>query len=370
MNESSVYEVAIGLLPRVGSQLTRQLVSYCGSAKAVFSTPVGKLEKIPGIGKGKIQNVLYPQVLKEAEAIVKQAEQQEVKLLFYTNPAYPDRLKTIPDAPTLLYFKGKCDFNVPKVISIVGTRNNTDYGKRITEQLVQDLIPYNPLIISGLAYGIDITAHRAAVQHNLATVGVMASGQDIIYPTAHKSTAEKMLNHGGLLTENTFGTKPDAPRFPARNRIIAGISDCTIIVEANAKGGALITADIADSYGKDVLAVPGNIDAVASAGCNYLIKSNKAHVYTSVNDLVELLNWDLNTKPAALNVLSESFDTSEYTPDEVAILKVLAQTKEELLDNLSWKTQLPVSRVASLLLQLEFKGAVKSLPGKKYQISH
>lgn len=223
MTEALVYEVAIGLLPGIGNMLTRQLISYCGSAKQVFTSPPGKLQKIPGIGQTHLKTLINHSVLNQAESIVKQAEKENVQLLFYTNKAYPDRLKQIADAPTLLYYKGTANLNQPKIISIVGTRQCTAYGKEVTEQLVQDLAKHNVLVVSGLAYGIDIAAHRASVQHQLATVGVMANGLDIIYPAVHRKIADKMVQYGGLLSENSFGTKPDAPRFPARNRIIAGM---------------------------------------------------------------------------------------------------------------------------------------------------
>lgn len=357
------------MVPGVGNMLTRQLISYCGSAKAVFTTPKGRLLKIPGIGQTFVQNLNGNQALQQAEATLKKAEQQQVQLLFYTHPHYPARLKQIADAPCLLYYQGNADLNHRKMISIVGTRKATDYGKRITEKIVNDLKKHNPIIVSGLAYGIDIFAHRAAVAAGLPTIGVMGSGPDIIYPALHRKTAEKMLENGGLLTENTFGTKPDAPRFPARNRIIAGLGDCTIIVEAAIKGGALITADIAHSYDKDVMAVPGNIDAPVSEGCNYLIKSNKAAIYTGLADLEELLNWDGALAPKTLKAAPTLiYNQAEFEPEEWQVIQILINNKEELMDNLSWKAQLPVSRLASVLLGLEFKGVVKSLPGKKFTL--
>ncbi|QNF35198.1 DNA-protecting protein DprA [Adhaeribacter swui] len=368
-SDSLLYEVALGLLPGVGDLLTRQLISYCGSAKAVFTTPKGKLLKIPGIGPTFVQNFNPTPALQQAETTIKLAEEQQVQLLFYTNPAYPNRLKHLADAPCLLFYKGNVDLNHSKMVSIVGTRQATDYGRRITEKIVTDLQKHQPVIVSGLAYGIDILAHRAAVAAGLPTLGIMASGPDIIYPAVHRKTAEKMLENGGLITENTFGTKPDAPRFPARNRIIAGLGDCTIIVEAAIKGGALITADIAHSYNRDVMAVPGNIDNAVSEGCNFLIKTNKAAIYTELRDLEELLNWDNALAPSTAKFSKASlYNVEEFEPDEWQIIKLLLSMKEELIDNIAWKVQIPVSRLASVLLGLEFKGVVKSLPGKKYAL--
>jgi DNA processing protein len=369
--ESLLFEVAIDLMPGIGSMLTRQLVSYCGSAKQVFFTPAGKLLKIPGIGQTHVKNILTNGLLQQAEAIVNQAEKENVQLLFYTHPGYPNRLKQIADAPTLLFYKGSADLNQTKIISIVGTRQCTGYGKEVTEQIVQDLIKHNVLVVSGLAYGIDIATHRAAIMAGLPTVGVMASGLDIIYPAVHRKIAEKMLDNGGLLTENTFGTKPDAPRFPARNRIIAGLGDATIVVEAAIKGGALITADIAHSYNKDVMAVPGPINAPVSEGCNYLIKSNKAAMYSCLRDLEELLNWDLENM-AAGRVQSifrqNKYNPDDFTEEEFRVITVLQENKDEVIDNICWKAQIPISQISSLLLGLEFKGVVKALPGKKFQL--
>ncbi|MFD2244798.1 DNA-processing protein DprA [Pontibacter ruber] len=371
MSENSLYEVALTFLPNVGTQLTRLLVSYCGSPKEVFAAPPGKLLKIPGIGDKLVRNITdnARHALLEAEQVVKQAEAQEVKLLFYTSPDYPNRLKQIADAPVLLYFRGSGNLNQKRIISIVGTRKPTAYGQAVTERIVEGLKSYNVLVVSGLAYGVDIISHRAALQAGLPTVGVMASGPDIVYPAVHRKYAEKMLEQGGLLTEGTFGTKPDAPRFPARNRIIAGMSDCTIVVEAAFKSGTLITADIAHSYDKEVMAVPGNINSPVSEGTNHLIKSLKAAVYTSPQDLIELLNWDLEEEAAAKKAAAApAFDPADFTADELKVLMVLQQTREEHMDNLSWKAQLSVSLLASVLLGLEFKGMVKALPGKRFML--
>jgi DNA processing protein len=365
--DSLQYEVALGLLPGIGNMTTRTLISYCGSAKAVFHTPKGKLLKIPGIGQTTAALFDTGQkALRQAEETIRQAERQEVQLLFYTHPNYPSRLKTVPDAPCLLYYTGSASLNPAKTVGIVGTRKATDYGRQMTEKIVQDLQKHQPLIVSGLAYGIDIAAHRAAVQAGLPTIGVMATGPDIIYPSLHRKTAEKMLENGGWLTEYGFGVKPDAPRFPARNRIIAALSDCTIIVEAAIKGGALITADLAHGYNKDVMAVPGHLDAAASAGCNHLIQALKAAMYTRVEDLEQLMNWDLAPGKSLKKPLTSRYDPDEFTEEEYGIIRLLAESKEELIDNISWKTQVPMGRLASLLLELEFRGIVKSLPGKKY----
>ncbi|OKL41602.1 DNA-processing protein DprA [Pontibacter flavimaris] len=369
VEEQNIYEVAITRMPGVGAQLTRLLVSYCGSPKAVFEAIPAKLLRIPGVGPKLIQNMKENarSNLLQAEEWVKRAAEEEVQLLFYTSPRFPDRLKQIPDAPTLLYFRGNANLNQRRIISMVGTRQITTYGQTVTERIVEELKPYNAMIVSGLAYGVDIVAHRAALQAGLPTIGVMASGPETVYPAVHRKYAERMLTQGGLLTENPFGTRPDAPRFPARNRIIAGMSDCTIVVEAAMKSGTLITADIAHSYDKEVMAVPGNITSPVSEGTNHLIKSLKAVAYTSVQDLVELLNWDLEDEAAQKKKASAAaFDPAEFNEDELKVLQVLQQRREEHMDNLSWKAQVPISLLASILLGLEFKGMVKALPGKRF----
>lgn len=371
VDDQRIYEIALTRLPNLGSQLARLLVSYCGSPKAVFEAPPGKLLRVPGVGNGRVRSILdgAKGALLEAEQIQKQAEELDVQPLFFTSPNYPDRLKQIADAPILLYFRGNANLNQRRIISIVGTRQITTYGQTVTERIIDELKQYNVLVVSGLAYGVDIVAHRAALQAGLSTLGVMASGLDIVYPGAHRKYTERMLYQGGVLTENVFGTKPDAHRFPARNRIIAGISDCTIVIEAALKSGTLITADIAHSYDKEVLAVPGNITSPVSEGTNYLIKSHKAAPYTTAQDLVELLNWDLQDAAAAkAKVAAPAFDAAEFNPDELKVLQVLQQSREEQVDNLSWKAQVPVSLLASVLLGLEFKGIVKALPGKRFML--
>ncbi|MFT2007601.1 DNA-processing protein DprA [Pontibacter sp. 13R65] len=370
MTQANLYEVALTFLSGVGNQVTRLLVSYCGSAQAVFTTPAGKLLKIPGIGPKLVSQISdnSKQALYQAELVLRKAEQQQVQLLFYTAAAYPDRLKQIADAPVLLYYRGNADLNQQHIVSIVGTRKPTTYGQAVTERIVEELKQHQVMVVSGLAYGIDIISHRAALQHSLDTVGVMASGQDIIYPSVHSKYAERMVEHGGILTEGTFGTKPDAHRFPARNRIIAGMSDCTIVVEAAMKSGTLITADIAHSYDREVMAVPGNINSSVSEGTNFLIKSNKAAVYTSVQDLVELLNWDLEQKRKEKQAAALIYSADDFTTAELQVLQVLQKTQEEQMDNLSWKAQVPVSQLASLLLGLEFKGVIKALPGKRFAL--
>ncbi|WP_345114244.1 DNA-processing protein DprA [Hymenobacter algoricola] len=370
-DELLFHEVALTLFPGVGPQLTRQLMSYGGSAKNVLMLPPGKLRKIPGVGPATVlalTGAARTAALQKAEATLKKAAAEGIQLLFYTSKQFPRRLKQIADAPALLYYQGTAELNQPKIVAIVGTRQATDYGRAQTELLVQGLLPHRPLVVSGLAYGIDIAAHRAALQEGLDTVGVMATGLDVLYPHAHRKTAEKMLTQGGLLTEFAFGTPPDRYNFPARNRIIAGLADGTVVVEAAKKGGALITAELALSYDRDVLAVPGSLGSPASEGCNELIRTNKAALYSAPKDLEELLNWDEALHPTGKPRSAPAYDPADFTPEEFRVIEVLLPG-EELLDNLSWKAQLPVHQAASLLLSLEFRGVVKALPGKKFRLS-
>jgi DNA processing protein len=293
-------------------------------------------------------------------------------LLFYTDKDYPNRLKSIADAPALLYYKGNANLNTDKTVAIVGTRKATPYGKSITEEAVSELKKFKSLlVISGLAYGIDIAAHKSALKHNIPTLGIIANGLDIQYPSLHKNTILQMMEEGGILTEYRLGTKPDAPHFPARNRIIAGMADALIVVEAAVTGGALITADIANSYNKDVFAVPGNIGAIYSEGCNNLIKTHKASIYTGVKDLEYLMNWEENAtakNAAQIQAVAKQIDMTLLEDEEKQVVHLLQNRKEMLIDEISWQAQVPLSKLASVLLSLELQGIVKALPGKKFTL--
>ncbi|WP_216688780.1 DNA-processing protein DprA [Hymenobacter siberiensis] len=372
-NDTLFHELALTLLPGIGPQLTRQLMSYGGAAKTVLTMPPGKLRRIPGVGAATVAILTgnaREAAFRKAEMDLRKAEKEGVEILFYTSKRFPSRLKQIADAPAILYYQGTADLNAPKIVALVGTRQATDYGREQTERIVRGLLPHQPLVVSGLAYGIDIMAHRAALQEGLDTVGVMATGLDIIYPAAHRKTAEKMREQGGLLTEFPFGTPPDRYNFPARNRIIAGLSDGTVVVEAAIKGGALITAELALSYDRDVLAVPGNLGSAASEGCNTLIKSNKAALYQEPLDLEQLLNWDAALHQSGKFKPAPSYSADDFTVEEFALISVLAAAtgREAQMDDLAWKAQLAIHAVASLLLGLEFRGVVRALPGKKFAL--
>jgi DNA processing protein len=367
MDQNRLSLLALHFVPGIGDYIIRQLVSYCGSAEKVFKTSKGRLLKIPGIGDVTADVILKGNPFKLAEYAAEMAARESVNLVFFTDRNYPSRLKQVNDSPSLLYTKGNIDFENSKTVGIVGTRRSTDYGKNCVEELVAGLVGHGALIISGLAYGIDILAHKYAVKNNLPTIGVMGSGIDMIYPASHKDTVEKMIKSGGIITENPFGTKPDAHNFPARNRIIAGLSDALIVVEAAEKGGALITADIANSYNKDVFAYPGNVGRSYSEGCNNLIKSNKATLITSIKDLEYTMNWTVGKETRQEK---RGNALSAYEPDEQTILTILMENNGKLtIDELSWRSSISVSHLAAILLGLEFKGIISSLPGKVYKVT-
>ena len=365
MDENLKYKIAISLIPNIGDMRAKSLISYCGSAEAVFSEKKAALEKIPGIGESNAKAVLTQTVFNRVEEEIKFIEKNKITPLFYLDKEYPKRLTHCEDSPVMLYFKGKANLNSEKVISIVGTREATDYGKQLCEKLIADLAHYNPIIVSGLAYGIDVCAHKAAMDNNLTTVCGLGHGLDKIYPAIHKSVAEKMLENGGWLSDFTSGVAPDRENFPRRNRIVAGMSDATIVVESKAGGGSLITADIANSYNRDVFAFPGRVNDECSLGCNNLIKQNKAALIQSAADLIYILGWEQKVKNAPIQ--KQLF--IELKPDEEILVNLLKEKENVCVDDICLFAKMPMSKVSSILLTLEFSGIVKSLPGKRYRLN-
>ena len=364
MDQDRVYLLALHFVPGVGDFLIKQLISYCGSAEEVFRQTKGKLLRIPGVGGVTTEAIRQGKSLHRAEAELVKAEREGVQILSYLDNAYPHRLKGIEDSPAILYVRGNTNLNRERTVGVVGTRKATSYGRECVEELVAGLAHYQVQVISGLAYGIDIHAHKEALKHGLSTMAVLGSGLDVIYPAVHYETAQKMTNQGALVTENPFGAKPDAHNFPMRNRIIAGMSDALIVVEAGDKGGALITAEIANSYNKDVFAFPGNIHNPYSAGCNRLIKSHKANLLTTVKDLEYIMNW---TDSANGPTPQLALELDPLDPDEVSLLGMLKEKNRALsIDEISFISQRPQGLVSSLLLSLEFKNRVVSMPGKRY----
>lgn len=367
MDNEKLYQVSLSMIPGVGDIMAKTLVSYCGSAREVFKKNKSQLSKIPGIGSVNAERILSFKDFASAETEISNCEKHQVQIIFFTDKTYPKKLKHAPDSPTLLFYKGSASLNNPKTVAIVGTRKSTSYGREFTETIVEHLAAHQALIVSGLAYGIDIHAHKAALKHGMETIGVMASGLDIIYPSMHRGTAMEMLQQGGLLTEFRIGEKPEAHNFPSRNRIIAGMSDVIIVVEAAEKGGALITAEIANSYSRDVFALPGDVHNKYSRGCNNLIKQNKANLITGIKDIEYIMNWQPQCE--ATDSDDKYYDYSQLTEEEKTIIETLMLFKEGMvIDELSWKSQIPLNKLASQLLNLEFNGIVKTLPGKKYRL--
>ncbi|MCK3685923.1 DNA-processing protein DprA [Maribellus sp. YY47] len=366
MEDNLKYKIALSMLPGIGGILARNLLAYVGSVEEIFTSSQKALMKIPGIGELNAKRIRAANVLEKAEKELEYIRKHEIRTAFYTDTDYPRRLKNCIDSPILIYYKGHFNFDEPRVISIVGTRNATEYGKRMIDDLVSAFAErqYEVLIVSGLAYGIDIHAHRAALKNNVPTVGVLAHGLERLYPSLHRETAIHMLENGGLLTDFPSGTKIDPQNFLKRNRIIAGLADATIVVESAVKGGALVTADIASSYNRDVFAFPGRAGDVYSKGCNQLIRNNGATLIEGIEDLEYFMGWETTAKNKA--VQSSLF--VELNADEQRVVDLLQQEKELFIDQISAEVQLPVSRISSMLLNLEFKNVVQALPGKMYRL--
>ncbi len=365
--EELLYKVALNLVPNVGAVNAKSLISYCGSCSNIFKAKKQQLLKIPGIGP-VTANAIYQntQVLTRAEEELRFIEDQDISPIFFFDKAYPQRLKNCADAPILLFYKGNADLNMTKVISIVGTRNITQYGRDLCAKLIKDLAPYNVLVISGLAYGVDYNIHRACVNEEVSTVAVLAHGLDRIYPSQHHNLAKKMLANGGLLTEFLSNSTPDRENFPKRNRIVAGMTDATIVVETAEIGGSIITANLANSYNRDVFAFPGRVNDRYSKGCNALIRKNIAALVTSAKDVVDGLCWE-ETAAAPKAIQRELFVS--LNDEETTIVAALKNEQTGLpIDLLRQKTNLTNGKIASNLLNLEFKGLVKALPGSLYRL--
>ena len=358
--EQKKYQIAISLIEGVGDIIGKKLLAFTGSAKAVFFAKRKDLEKIDGIGQVLVKAVLSADVLARAEQELKWMEKEGVNHLFYGDKKYPNRLKQCEDAPLNLFYKGDIDWDNEKFISIVGTRKSSSFGRQFTNDLIKELAPYNPVIVSGLAHGIDVAAHKAALKYGLKTIAVFAHGLDKIYPSAHATIAKTITANGCLLSDYLSGTSALPQNFVSRNRIVAGLSDATIVIESAVKGGSLITADIANSYNREVFAVPGNPTERNAKGCNYLIKSQQAILLESAADIVKGLNWDVE------NLAVQQSMFVDLTDDEQKIIAVLSDDEmhiDVLVQTLNWG----FSKVASVLLQAEFKGVIISLPGKIYK---
>lgn len=368
VTDERLFLIGLTFLKGVGDVLARHLLQYFGLAEEIFKVNRSALEKVPGIGAYTAQQIenARTNALERAEKELSFIDKNKIKVYMITGEDYPRRLKECQDAPVVFYYRGNADLNAAKIISIVGTRRISDYGRILTETLVGDLSVLFPdlLVISGLAYGIDICAHRSALKHNLPTIGVLAHGLDRIYPAAHRNTAAGMLEKGGLLTDFTSGTNPDRENFLRRNRLVAGLADATIVIESAEKGGSLVTADIAFSYGRDVYTFPGRVTDEFSAGCNRLIQMNKAGLISSAKDLVMSLCWDSDAKALPLQ---RTFDFQEK-PDN-PIIRLLSEKGEFQINQLATEMNIPVHKLSSLLFELELEGHIKALPGGVYRLN-
>lgn len=360
-----INQIALTMISGVGNTLGRQLLEYFGTAEAVFKENLRSLEKVPGIGAKTAAEIKNPAVMTSAEAEYTFMEKNGIKGVFFTDEDFPYRLRECPDSPLLLYAKGDFNLNASRIISIVGTRNATSYGRDMTEKLISDLSSAYPdiVIVSGLAFGIDICSHKAALKNDLSTVGILAHGLDRIYPGAHRSTAVEMLQHGGLLTDYPSGTNPDKQNFVKRNRIVAGLSDATIVIESAERGGSLITADIAFSYSREVFAFPGKTTDSQSCGCNKLIRLNKAGLITSAADFIAAMGWeDLKPVPVQAELAFPEVDDNPVT-------SLIRSRKEIHVNDLSFELGLPISELSVLLFELEMDGRINALPGGRYKMT-
>lgn len=367
MNTQLRYQIALNYIENIGPVRAKQLISHFGNAEAVFSETTHSLAQLPFIGADRAAAIKKPEVLERADQEMAFIESKHIKTYFYTDPCYPYRLKECPDAPLLLYGSGNLHLDAGHFIAIVGTRKPTDRGRANTERLVKELGERmsNITIISGLAYGIDICAHRSALEAGIPTIGIPGHGLDTIYPSSHRSTAAQMVQSGGILTEFCSKTIPDAGNFVRRNRIIAGLSDAVVVVESKEKGGSLITANYANGYNRDVFAFPGRADDKESAGCNLLIKRNIAALIENADDLIQYMNWDLiaqSKKPVQTHLFEELSET------ERSIIEKLRSHGDGLhINELALQMQVPFSSLSGELVSMEFKGLVRALPGGIYR---
>jgi DNA processing protein len=364
-DDSLRYQIGISLIPKIGPVLARRLIEYCGNAEEVFREKQAGLLRIPGFGQKLSGQLRKKEVLEQADREIEYILKNNIRPVFYLDENYPHRLKQCEDAPVIFYLKGDTNFDSLKVLSIVGTRHASEYGKELCDRLIEGLAEHHTdlLIVSGLAYGIDVCAHKAALKHGLDTVAVLGHGLSTTYPSAHRGIANQICTQGALLTEFISTEIPDAPNFIRRNRIIAGLADATVVVESGEKGGALITADIAVSYNRDVFAFPGRVSDKYSAGCNRLIKANKAALIEDYKDLEYLMGWQIKERPAA----TQKKMFVDLTEGERLIMDLLEKEDENTIDQIALKCHLPLSKISWLLINLEFKGLVKCLPGKVYK---
>ncbi|MCI2228640.1 DNA-processing protein DprA [Polaribacter sp. MSW13] len=348
----------------IGDILAKKLIVNVGDVEQVFKEKPAILQKINGIGSHALSHLFDVKNIELATQELSYIKENNIAYSYFLDDDYPINLQHCIDAPILFFKDGNINFSNKKIISIVGTRNMSSYGRDFCKSLIDELAVYNPLIVSGFAYGVDICAHKAAVKNKLQTIAVLAHGFDQIYPKVHKKYIHQLNENGGFLTEFWHDEAPLRENFLKRNRIVAGISNATIIIESAEKGGSLVTADIANSYDRDVFAVPGRITDVYSKGCNNLIKNNKAYLLSSPKDIIRMLNWDLQKK--AIPVQKQLFH--DLNENEQKVYDLLREKGQLLVDVISLECNIPIFQLSSILLQMELKGVLKPLPGKMFAL--
>lgn len=355
--------LALQRVEGVGDIMAKKLLTLFGNAESVFKAKASQLTAIDGVGSVLIKNLKDKFVFEKANQELDFIQKNEINVAYFQDENYPERLKHCIDGPVLLFTSGNIDLKNKKIISIVGTRQITSYGIEFCRKLMEDIAPLNPIIVSGFAYGVDIVAHQLAIENNLQTIGVVAHGLNQIYPKTHKKYVAKVEQNGGFMTEFWSSSNPDKENFVRRNRIVAGMSEATIVIESADRGGSLITANMANDYNRDVFAVPGRVTDKYSQGCNNLIKTQKANVLTSAADLIYILNWDLEkeTKP----VQKQLFVTLDA--DEQKVYDYLLKTGKEVMDIIALQCDFPIYRISGLLLNMELKGVIRPLPGKLFE---
>lgn len=362
--QEKIYLLALHRLSKIGDATAKRLLEIFGSAYNIFNEKSQNLEKINGLGTKRIFSLKREVDLDGAERELRFIEENKIDILFFKDKNYPDRLKQCIDGPLLLFQKGNIDLKNKKLLSIVGTRKITSHGINFTEKLIEDLAILDPVIISGFAYGTDITAQKSAIEHKLQTIGCLAHGLDQIYPKVHKKYVENILEHGGFFTDFCSDDSFDRNNFLKRNRIIAGLSEATVVIESAEKGGSLVTAEMANAYNREVFALPGRYSDKMSIGCNNLIKKQQAMMMTSAADLIYMLNWDIDEKPKTRQ--TELF--IELNQEEKIVVDALKDYQKSELDPLALACQIPTSKLSIILFNLELKGIVRPLPGKQYEL--
>ena len=351
-------------IPLVGDISAKKLIAHCGSPSAVFHDKKSALIRIEGIGRAMVGSLFNPSYQQEAERELAFIQRNNIRCHLFTEAEYPAYLKHCIDGPILLFSTGNIDLRDQKIISVVGTRNMTSYGRSFCEKFIEEIAVLNPVIVSGFAYGVDICIQREAANHGLQTIGCLAHGLNQIYPRSHGVYVSQIREKGGFLTEFWSTSRPERENFLRRNRVIAGMSQATIVVESGEKGGSLVTADLAAGYQRDVFAVPGRTDAPYSLGCNNLIKQHKAQLISSAADLIYQLNWDLDSeevKPVQRQLFPELDDK------ESLIYEYLCEHGKQQLDSIAINCKLRIFEVSSILLGMEMKGVIRVLPGKIFE---